>query len=63
MRARIGKRVILDTAHAQLLIEGERHPWRAISKNAMRSGEMHRLRLAAGTLSRRPVQVLWPEST
>ena len=27
VRARIGKRIILDTTHAQLLFEDERHPW------------------------------------
>ena len=27
VRARIGKHVILDTTHAQLLFEDERHPW------------------------------------
>jgi hypothetical protein len=30
VRARIGKRIILDTTHAQLLFEDERHPWRAV---------------------------------
>jgi hypothetical protein len=28
VRARSGKRIILDTTHAQLLFEDERHPWR-----------------------------------
>ena len=31
VRARIGKRIILDTTHAQLLFEDERQPWRAVS--------------------------------
>ena len=35
VRARIGKRIILDTTHAQLLFEDERHPWRAIPKDAL----------------------------
>jgi hypothetical protein len=31
VRARLGKHILLDTTHAQLLFEGdERHPWRAI---------------------------------
>ena len=35
VRARIGKRVILDTTHAQLLFEDERRPWRAVPKDAL----------------------------
>ena len=35
MRARIGKHVILDTTRAQLLFEDERHPWRAVPKDAV----------------------------
>jgi uncharacterized protein (DUF427 family) len=35
VRARVGKRIILDTTHAQLLFEDERHPWRAIPKDAL----------------------------
>ena len=35
VRARIGKRIILDTTRAQLLFEDERHPWRAIPKGAL----------------------------
>ena len=35
MRARIGKRVILDTTYAQLLFEDERHPWRVVPKDAL----------------------------
>lgn len=35
VRARIGKRIILDTTHAQLLFEDERHPSRAIPKDAL----------------------------
>ncbi len=35
VRARIGKRIILDTTHAHLLFEDERHPWRAIPKDAL----------------------------
>ena len=35
VRARIGKRIILDTTHAQLLFEDERHPWRAVPKDAL----------------------------
>jgi hypothetical protein len=35
VRARIGKRIILDTTHAQLLFEDERRPWRAVPKDAL----------------------------
>jgi hypothetical protein len=35
VRARVGKRIILGTPHAQLLFEDERHPWRAILKDAL----------------------------
>lgn len=35
VRARIGKRIILDTTHAQLLFEDERCPWRAVPKDAL----------------------------
>jgi uncharacterized protein (DUF427 family) len=35
LRARIGKRIILDTTRAQLLFEDERHPWRAVPKDAL----------------------------
>lgn len=35
VRARIGKHVILDTTHAQLLFEDERRPWRAVPKDAL----------------------------
>jgi hypothetical protein len=35
VRARIGKRIILDTTHAQLLFEDERRPWRAVRKDAL----------------------------
>ena len=35
VRARIGKRVILGTTRAQLLFEDERHPWRAVPKDAL----------------------------
>jgi hypothetical protein len=35
VRARIGKRIILDTTHAQPLFEDERHPWRAVPKDAL----------------------------
>jgi hypothetical protein len=37
VRARIGKRIILDTTHAQLLFEDERHPWRAVPEDALRA--------------------------
>jgi hypothetical protein len=30
VRARIGKRIILDTTHARLLFEDGRRPWRAV---------------------------------
>ena len=35
VRARIGKHVILDTTRAHLLFEDERHPWRAVPKDAL----------------------------
>jgi len=35
VRARICKHIILDTTHAQLLFEDERHPRRAIPKDAL----------------------------
>jgi hypothetical protein len=35
VRARLGKHILLDTTHAQLLFEDERHPWRAIPKDAL----------------------------
>src|SRR5258708_2265320 len=35
VRARLGKRILLDTTHAQLLFEDERHPWRAIPEDAL----------------------------
>ena len=35
VRARIGKHVILDTTHAQLLFEDERRPWRAVPTDAL----------------------------
>jgi len=35
VHARIGKRIILDTTHTHLLFEDERHPWRAIPKDAL----------------------------
>lgn len=35
VRARLGKRILLDTTHAQLLFEDERHPWRAIPTDAL----------------------------
>jgi len=36
VRARLGKHILLDTTHAQLLFEGdERHPWRAMPYDAL----------------------------
>ncbi len=40
VRARIGKRIILDTTRAQLLFEDERHPWPAIPKGALPPGDV-----------------------
>ncbi|MEU4497533.1 DUF427 domain-containing protein [Streptomyces sp. NPDC023998] len=35
VRARVGKHLLLDTTRAQLFFEDERHPWRAVPRNAM----------------------------
>jgi uncharacterized protein (DUF427 family) len=36
VRARTGKHTLLDTTDAHLLFEDQRHPWRAIPKDALR---------------------------